>query len=70
MAKKKSKKQTAVLRTDIGILGNNNLVQIIESYLVVRRRLLDSNYFIEVTLKNRQKIILNKTRIEYVSPIT
>ena len=69
MAKKQPKKQPISLKTEMGILGAGIALQTVESYLTVKKRIQDSNYFLEVTLKGGRKITINKTRVEYFTPI-
>jgi len=69
MAKKQTKKQPVAAKTEIGILGAGIALQALESYATIKRRIQDSFYFIEVTLRGSRKITVNKTRIEYLTPI-
>ena len=69
MAKKKPRKQPVAVRTEMGILGAGIALQVLESYATIKKRIQDSNYFIEVTLKGNRKITVNKTRVEYLTPV-
>ena len=68
MAKKKKRKAPAIARTELGVVGQEKGFLVKESYSTVKRRLFTSEMFVEVTLKGNQKITLNKTGIQYITP--
>jgi len=69
MAKKVKKKSPVVLRSEIGLVGVKEVIQVVESYSTIKRRLLTSEVFIEVTTRDRRKFLKNKMNVDYVMPL-
>ena len=69
MAKKKKKQSPVVLRSEIGLVGSKNVLQVIESYPTIKRRLLTSEVFVEITTRDRKKFLKNKMNVDYVMPL-
>ena len=69
MAKKTKKKAVSIMRSEMAIVGEQKTVLIKESYATAKRRALDAQIFVEVTRKNGKKLLMNKMRIDYITPI-
>jgi len=69
MAKKTKKKSPVVLRSEIGIRGVKEVMQVIEGYGTVKKRLRTSEMFLEVTTRDRKKFLMSKMSVEYVAPL-
>jgi len=69
MSKNKKKKSPVVLRSEIGLVGVKEVIQVVESYGTIKRRLLTSEVFIEITTRDRRKFFKNKMNVDYVMPL-
>jgi len=69
MKKKKEERKQLNDKTKITGVGVIGEVSIVELYQTVKRRILDSTDFVEVTTRSRKKILFNKNAIVRIEPI-
>jgi hypothetical protein len=69
MAKKEIKKAPAVEKTKVTQIGKDLELHCIESYALVKKRILDVNKFVEITVKTDGKKLINKSTLDTICPL-